>query len=163
MSHRSVQLSPCDQKHNLDKEQKMANILGKKREMVLCSELQEWNWAGRCAQRARWCRLQFAMRRRRDLWIQIRGDVREFYSRYCLSLTPSVCVITASSAAVSSSTPSYINTHIHTQTLLPQCYHIRPGAMVCPCQKVTGVPIRKPKIKGPLFLLYVMIPCLCLA
>lgn len=142
---------------------KDSKYFGKERKRGLCSELQEWNWAGRCAKRARWCGLQFAVRSSRDLWIQIRGDVREFYSRYCLSLTPSVYVITASAAAVSSSTLSHtlILTHIH--PLLPQRYQRRPGAGVCPCQKVTGVPIGNPKIKGPLFLLYVMIPCLCLA
>lgn len=123
--------------------------------------------------RTHWCVLQFAVRCSRDLWIQIRGDVREFYSRYCLSLTPSVCVITASAPAVSSSTLStslspslshaHTHTHMHTHALLPQHYQRRPGAGVCPCQKVTGVPIGNPKIKGPLFLLYIMIPSLCLA
>lgn len=57
----------------------------------------------------------------------------------------------------------YTHTYIHIHILLPQCYQRRPGAGVCPCQKVTGVPIGNPKIKGPLFLLYVMIPCLCRA
>ena len=60
-------------------------------------------------------------------------------------------------------THTHTLSHTHTHTLLPQCYQRRPGAGVCPCQKVTGVPIGNPKIKGPLFLLYVMIPCLCLA
>lgn len=54
------------------------------------------------------------------------------------------------------------HSHTHTHTLSSQCYQRRPGAVVCPCQKVTGVPIGKPKIKGPWFLLYVVIPCLCL-
>ena len=42
--------------------------------------------------------------------------MREFYSRYCLSLTPSVCVITASTAAVSSHTHSRARAHTHTHT-----------------------------------------------
>lgn len=59
-----------------------------------------------------------------------------------------------------SHTHSFSHTHTHTHS--SQCYQRRPGAVVCPCQKVTGVPIGKPKIKGPWFLLYVVIPCLCL-
>lgn len=54
-------------------------------------------------------------------------------------------------------------THTHTHALLPQCYQRGPGAGVCPCQKVTGAPIGNPKIKDPLFPLYVLIWSLCLA
>lgn len=121
-----------------------------------CKSGSEWDGVPKGAH---WCGLQFAVRYSWDLWIQIRRDVREFYSRYCLSLTPSVCVITASAAAVSSHT----HAHAHTHALLPQCYQRGPGAGVCPCQKVTGAPIGNPKIKDPLFPLYVLIWSLCLA
>lgn len=93
------------------------------------------------------------------------GDVREFYSRYCLSLTPSVCVITLAPwrlfHLIHTHTLTHTDTHIHTDTTHTQ--EGRPGAGVCPCQnkkKVTGAPVGNLKIKRPSLLLY--IPCLCL-
>lgn len=90
----------------------MANILGSRKRrggyVVSCKSESEWDGVPKGAH---WCGLQFAVRYSWDLWIQIRQDVREFYSRYCLSLTPSVCVITASAAAVSSHTHAHADTH----------------------------------------------------
>lgn len=78
-----------------------------------------------------------------------------------LSVTHPVCL--CDHCLLSCRFISRSHTLTHTQTLFPQCYQRGPDAVLCPCQKVTGVLIRKPKIKGALFLLYVMIPCLCLA
>ena len=88
--------------------------------------VEEWSERGGRAKSARWCGVEFAVRSRWDLWIQISRDVREFYSRYCLSLTPSVCVIRASSVSVSSSSLFLSLSHTHTHSLYHTHIHSSP-------------------------------------
>ena len=94
--------------------------------------------------------------------------MREFYSRYCLSLTPSVCVISACSTPVLSHSLSLslsLSLFALSLTHTDSPPSSSRGDLELGCalaKKVTGVPIGNPKIKGPLFLLCVVIPCLCL-
>lgn len=164
LSESSFQLSPRDQRHHLDKEQKTANILGRREKGGLCSDLQEWNWVGRCAKKEPIGA---------DYSLQcVAAEIYEYRSGEMWGNFTAGIVCHSPRLSVWSLPPQRLF-HLplsHTHTLNTHTYTPPPAlpketwcwGVPLP-KKVTGVPIGNPKIKGPLFLLYVMIPCLCLA
>lgn len=70
-------LSPRDLRHHLDKEQKTANILGRREKAgSVVASCEEWkSEQGGVAKRARWCGLQFAARSRGKIYEYRSGEM----------------------------------------------------------------------------------------